>query len=72
MSDELNHASLCLGSRLSGASVKIFKHNSEYIEVHVSSSGTKGMDPERCVRCLELRSVNVLRTLFYTCNITFD
>lgn len=27
MSDELNHASLVLGARLSGASVKVFKHN---------------------------------------------
>jgi serine palmitoyltransferase len=27
MSDELNHASLVLGSRLSGATVKVFKHN---------------------------------------------
>ncbi len=27
ISDELNHASLVLGARLSGASVKIFKHN---------------------------------------------
>ncbi len=27
ISDELNHASLVLGSRLSGASVRIFKHN---------------------------------------------
>lgn len=27
ISDELNHASLVLGTRLSGASVKIFKHN---------------------------------------------
>ncbi len=28
MSDELNHTSLILGSRLSGALVKTFKHNS--------------------------------------------
>ena len=27
LSDELNHVSLVLGSRLSGASVKVFKHN---------------------------------------------
>lgn len=27
ISDELNHASLVLGARLSGASIKIFKHN---------------------------------------------
>ena len=27
LSDELNHASLVLGSRLSGASIKVFKHN---------------------------------------------
>ena len=27
LSDELNHASLVLGSRLSGATIRIFKHN---------------------------------------------
>ena len=27
LSDELNHASLVLGARLSGANIKIFKHN---------------------------------------------
>lgn len=27
LSDELNHASLVLGSRLSGATIKVFKHN---------------------------------------------
>lgn len=27
MSDELNHASLVLGCRLSGAKVKVYKHN---------------------------------------------
>ena len=30
LSDELNHASLVLGSRLSGASIRVYKHNSEY------------------------------------------
>ena len=29
LSDELNHASLVLGCRLSGAVIKVFKHNSE-------------------------------------------
>lgn len=29
LSDELNHASLVLGARLSGATIRIFKHNSE-------------------------------------------
>ena len=29
VSDELNHASLILGARLSGATIKVFKHNSE-------------------------------------------
>jgi 7-keto-8-aminopelargonate synthetase-like enzyme len=28
LSDELNHASLVLGSRLSGATIRTFKHNS--------------------------------------------
>jgi serine palmitoyltransferase len=27
LSDELNHTSLILGSRLSGASIRVFKHN---------------------------------------------
>jgi serine palmitoyltransferase len=27
LSDELNHASLVLGARLSGATIKVFKHN---------------------------------------------
>lgn len=27
ISDELNHASLVLGSRLSGAKIKVFRHN---------------------------------------------
>ncbi|GMT10576.1 hypothetical protein PFISCL1PPCAC_1873 [Pristionchus fissidentatus] len=27
LSDALNHASLCLGSRMSGAKIKVFKHN---------------------------------------------
>lgn len=31
ISDELNHASLVLGTRLSGAKVYVFKHNSTYI-----------------------------------------
>lgn len=30
LSDEKNHASLILGLRLSGATIKVFKHNSKY------------------------------------------
>jgi len=30
LSDELNHASLVLGARLSGAVIRVFKHNSQY------------------------------------------
>lgn len=30
LSDELNHASLVLGARLSGATIRVFKHNSEF------------------------------------------
>lgn len=30
VSDEKNHASLILGLRLSGATIKVFKHNSKY------------------------------------------
>jgi len=30
LSDELNHASLVLGARLSGATIRVFKHNSQY------------------------------------------
>ena len=29
ISDELNHTSLILGSRLSGAKIRVFKHNSK-------------------------------------------
>lgn len=39
ISDELNHASLVLGARLSGASIKIFKHNNvEDLEKVLKSS----------------------------------
>jgi serine palmitoyltransferase len=31
MSDELNHASLVLGARLSGATIRVFKHNSKHL-----------------------------------------
>lgn len=31
LSDELNHASLVLGARLSGATIRVFKHNSELV-----------------------------------------
>uniref|UniRef100_A0A1I7X1R3 Aminotran_1_2 domain-containing protein n=1 Tax=Heterorhabditis bacteriophora TaxID=37862 RepID=A0A1I7X1R3_HETBA len=40
LSDELNHASLVLGCRLSGAVIKVFKHNSEsiiYIYIYIST-----------------------------------
>ena len=30
LSDELNHSSLVLGARLSGAKIKVFKHNGSY------------------------------------------
>ena len=30
LSDEMNHSSICLGAKLSGAVVRRFKHNSEY------------------------------------------
>lgn len=31
LSDELNHASLVLGARLSGSTIRVFKHNSEWL-----------------------------------------
>jgi len=31
LSDELNHASLVLGARLSGSTIRVFKHNSKYM-----------------------------------------
>jgi serine palmitoyltransferase len=34
LSDEKNHASLILGLRLSGATIKVFKHNSMYMLTH--------------------------------------
>ena len=43
MSDELNHASLVLGARLSGASIKTFKHNDTVdLENKVRDSITAG------------------------------
>ena len=30
LSDELNHASLVLGARLSGATIQVFKHNGKF------------------------------------------
>ncbi len=30
LSDELNHASLVLGARLSSSTIRVFKHNSEF------------------------------------------
>ena len=32
ISDELNHASLVLGARLSGAKIKVFKHNGKFLQ----------------------------------------
>lgn len=40
VSDELNHASLILGIRLSGATVKVFHHNSEYLILISSFKGS--------------------------------
>jgi len=31
LSDELNHASLVLGARLSGAIIRVFKHNGQHL-----------------------------------------
>ena len=43
VSDELNHASLVLGARLSGAKIKVFKHNgknsSSYVSLVVGAHG---------------------------------
>lgn len=35
LSDEKNHASLILGIKLSGASVKLFKHNSKFTYINI-------------------------------------
>ena len=35
ISDELNHASLVLGTRLSGAKVYVFKHNGKIIPLNI-------------------------------------
>jgi 7-keto-8-aminopelargonate synthetase-like enzyme len=34
LSDEFNHTSVILGSRLSGAVIRPFKHNSEYLNIY--------------------------------------
>lgn len=35
ISDEKNHASLIVGLRLSGATTRVFKHNSEYFFYYI-------------------------------------
>ncbi len=48
MSDELNHASLILGMRLSGATVMVFKHGSvEHLEKLLRSAIIKGQPRSR-------------------------
>ncbi|KAK6022298.1 aminotransferase, class I/II [Ostertagia ostertagi] len=47
LSDELNHASLVLGCRVSGATVKVFKHNSNFI---CTFFGFSAMDCEKHLR----------------------
>ena len=47
ISDELNHASLVLGARLSGAKIKVFKHNGKARNASASynpvgTGGTRG------------------------------
>ncbi|KAK2104520.1 Serine palmitoyltransferase 2 [Saguinus oedipus] len=46
LSDELNHASLVLGARLSGATIRIFKHNSEFAAEFTAGLGVDySLDP---------------------------
>ncbi|OWK09800.1 SPTLC2, partial [Cervus elaphus hippelaphus] len=42
LSDELNHASLVLGARLSGATIRVFKHNSEFVVKSTLALGMEG------------------------------
>lgn len=52
LSDELNHASLVLGARLSGATIRIFKHNSEYLLGGTSScSSDRSLFSENPASC---------------------
>jgi 7-keto-8-aminopelargonate synthetase-like enzyme len=37
ISDELNHSSLVFGARLSGAAIRVFKHNGDYLFAYTSS-----------------------------------
>ena len=38
VSDELNHVSIITGARLSGSTIKVFKHNSENINLREAAS----------------------------------
>lgn len=48
ISDELNHASLVLGARLSGASIKVFKHNDAAHLEHVIKNAICEGQPRTC------------------------
>jgi len=44
VSDELNHSSLVLGARLSGAKIKVFKHNGKNYNSCIHMYGDKHQD----------------------------
>lgn len=63
VSDELNHASLVLGARLSGAKIKVFKHNGKNSSSYLAFSSW-------CPRCREETSLHHMSMVakFLDCN----
>lgn len=45
LSDELNHTSLILGARLSGATIRVFKHNSKFNSRYTSREEFSHISP---------------------------
>ena len=59
VSDELNHSSLVLGARLSGAKIKVFKHNGKNnLTVYYTCSHTLYCDKHLDVTLLLVKTSN--------------
>lgn len=55
LSDELNHVSIILGARLSGATTKVFKHNSQLYFDRFLNGLYKCCDVYMCLTSEEVR-----------------